>query len=556
MFKIGDIITGKSDNSYMWTTNEALMIVVNVDGCTMDVKILCHASRQSILNKQYDVDNSEERFQLCTYTEFASKYSGFCQLPTTEIQAYIQEYQARNALEPYILSYEMRQELIDEMKALLIEYHYHPTDAALNKIIDEWCLNKADLIRSFKKHPNYNGKFQITFDHDFDRVFDKEAVLQFTNWLSSNEVRSLFYREVKLRSWSYNELVNICYRLNNIINVFYNDANIRTINGKPLEYYAEQYQKFTRYKNEYDWDSNVIIIGRQAYDRERYSQLNKVENIQYFLRNFGLPQFIDGYTKDFFNDYFPEAKVRVGQKLSKVINKILCLLGVNKAPDYNKEFAKLADGLNPLKIKRHTIISVHPIDYLTMSFGNSWASCHTIDKRNDRDIDSEHNYRGCNSSGTMSYMLDGTSCVFYTVDASHDGKNLELADKINRCMFHYYDHRLVQGRVYPQSNDSGANDFYRDIREIAQKVFADMLGVPNYWTNNKGTDACDIVTLSKGTHYKDYLHYETCNVSTLKDADKDELLPIRIGHDPICPCCGKTHSRETNIECWSCNGED
>ena len=82
-------------------------------------------------------------------------------------------------IEPYVLSDEMRKELLEEMKTLLIQYHYHPTDAGLNAILDEWCKNKADLIRMFEKHPNYNGKFQIAFDCDFDRKLDVEKAMEF-----------------------------------------------------------------------------------------------------------------------------------------------------------------------------------------------------------------------------------------------------------------------------------------------------------------------------------------------------------------------------------------
>ena len=56
-----------------------------------------------------------------------------------------------------------------------------------------------------------------------------------------------------------------------------------------------------------------------------------------------------------------------------------CATGENGVVDgseaYDK-FAKYADSINPIKVKRHTVLSVHPIDYYTMSFGNSWTSCH------------------------------------------------------------------------------------------------------------------------------------------------------------------------------------
>ena len=119
------------------------------------------------------------------------------------------------------------------------------------------------------------------------------------------------------------------------------------------------------------------------------------------------------------NKVFPFAYAHTGQKANRVVNKIMKYLGYDKHPDYNKEYAKYADSMSPMTIKRHTILSLNPIDYLKMSFGNSWASCHTIDQKNKRDM--PNSYQGAYCSGTISYMLDGTSMVFYTVDASYEG---------------------------------------------------------------------------------------------------------------------------------------
>ena len=250
-----------------------------------------------------------------------------------------------------------------------------------------------------------------------------------------------------------------------------------------------------------------------------------------------------------FDDHFG---AKAGQKVSRVINKLCKMVGLDKATEYNARFARVADALNPIKIVRHTILSVHPVDYWTMSFGNSWASCHTIDKENKRQM--PNNYQGCFSSGTESYMLDPSTFVFYTVDMAYSGNEMELQPKINRCMFHLGDDLMVQGRVYPQGND-GNLDMYQAIREICQKVIADCMGVPNLWVNRKGSSECSTVTASYGTHYKDYLCFNDCNVSYLKGTENNEHKLIRIGHDPICPRCGEEHSENENILCPDCSGE-
>ena len=80
---------------------------------------------------------------------------------------------------------------------------------------------------------------------------------------------------------------------------------------------------------------------------------------------------------------------------------------------YNKLFAKAADDTNPLKIKRITVLSVNICDFLLMSNGNSWSSCHFINRSGA--------YQGCYKAGTLSYSNDGTSMCFYTLPETYGG---------------------------------------------------------------------------------------------------------------------------------------
>lgn len=83
-----------------------------------------------------------------------------------------------------IITEEERYALLNDMEQLLSEYDYKFTGYALNKIIDTWATNKADLIKAFKRHPNYlEGKFMIVFSHDFARKIDNNALNRFKNWL-------------------------------------------------------------------------------------------------------------------------------------------------------------------------------------------------------------------------------------------------------------------------------------------------------------------------------------------------------------------------------------
>ena len=246
------------------------------------------------------------------------------------------------------------------------------------------------------------------------------------------------------------------------------------------------------------------------------------------------------------NRALPNIKAVSGQKTSRVVNKICKHLGYDKHEEYNRKFAAYSDAINPLSIVRHTVISLNPIDYLTMSFGNSWASCHTIDKLNRRNCD--NSYQGCNSSGTMSYMLDGTSAVYYTVSKDYEGKEYYFQDKITRQMFFYGEDKLIQGRLYPQGED-GATDKYTQVRNIVQKVYADILGIPNLWKLTKGTSEASKYIYSHGTHYRDYNHFSSCTLSIIQDSENGNSIDV--GADPICIECGCRHQIEENINCCS-----
>lgn len=220
---------------------------------------------------------------------------------------------------------------------------------------------------------------------------------------------------------------------------------------------------------------------------------------------------------------------------------------------WNKQYAALCDNLNPLTVKGTAVISVNPIDFFTMSFGKGWASCHTIDKKNKRSLDSAHNYSGCYCGGTESYMLDNSSVLFYFLPEDWNGERPELEDKVKRCVFYLGEDKLIQSRVYPDGRDGGDMSLAGDIRAIMQKVIADLFDVPNYWKVEKGTSACYEVIRSYGPHYRDYENYDDCNVSFMKRVDGYiNRNTIDVGSRIICPCCGDWHYTEDNIFCDDC----
>lgn len=372
--------------------------------------------------------------------------------------------------------------ILRNMKELLPEYDYTYSTDALDSIIYEWATRNEHLIEAFKRHPRYvEGKFMIAFSTSYDREINPDVLWHFRDWVM---------------------------------------AVASTLKDGLPEVIQQQIRE----------DGTVYLPSRL------WCFIDSLPNHN--------TKTISVETANLINELVPEVHAHDGQKTSRVINKLLTYLGYNQHPEYNREYAKYADALSPLTIERHTVLSINPLDYLTMSFGNSWASCHTIDKENKRDM--PNSYEGMYSSGTVSYMLDPSSMVLYTVDADYEGTEYWSQPKINRQMFHWGEDKLVQGRLYPQDNDYCV-DGYTIYRNIVQEIMACIFDFPNLWKISKGTENASKYIYSEGTHYRDYQSYENCSLSRPKGSENE--CTFQVGAEPICIECGNRHSVRENINC-------
>lgn len=126
----------------------------------------------------------------------------------------------------------------------------------------------------------------------------------------------------------------------------------------------------------------------------------------------------------------------VGAKYSRELNKIFADMGLDKYPNYNHDFAVIADAVNPLKNTQVAILSVNPCDFLKMSYGEGWDSCHHV------------GHHGCYHAGTQSYIMDSSSMIFYTLSNQYAGDPWEN-NKLTRQIYCYQNGLLLQSRNYP-----------------------------------------------------------------------------------------------------------
>ena len=393
------------------------------------------------------------------------------------------------------LSADIKDELVEGLTKALEEREYSYTTEALSKIIEEWWIAKRDLIKLLSKHPQWNKeKFLIQFDTDMKRERDDDAVTSFVYW-TLDRIEQLYQREL-IDSPQYIQLRDITYRL----------CSMGMAGGKITP------------------DDKDIFT---------------VETLRIALLR---PDKRDSVTDKDIKKFIP----RVGQKLSRWVNKIFTtffpeilnpeFIDIHERKyisNYEQIFAKFADAVNPLIVKRHTCLSLNPVDFLLQSHGNSWRSCHYIGDSPDD--------AGCYCSGTISYMLDGTSMVFYTVDGDYNGNEIEHEAKITRNMFAWNNGALLQQRIYPQKTD-GDSDIYVRYRNIVQGIFAQILEQPNLWSTNHNAR----IYCKKGvgsTMYHDWEQQESSlsAISILNSSgyENKEENKIVIGAKPISVISGK-----------------
>lgn len=404
----------------------------------------------------------------------------------------------------YEISGKIMSDIKNEFIRELENRNYRYSDSAIDDILDEWYHQKQMLLSLLSKHPNWEPeRLMVHFDADYSRRLDTDATFSFFYWLRDNTMSIMDIGEKECK-W------NQCYE------------------------FMWNYCKGETYLPEIcDRIKQVFNSDTLCYENRSINPLTEI------------------------NKLIPELHARVGQKNTKIVGKICTHFGFDKIKkygtkinpatgeveenalldSYDKQFAKYCDALSPIKVTRHTCISLNPIDYLLMSNGNSWQSCHYIgDYASDA---------GCYSSGTISYMLDKHSIIFYTVDAGFNGVCIEREPKITRQVFGYNDFQLLQSRLYPQNNDTGAIDTYTDIRNIMQKVVADCLAAPNRWIKKS---VHNVIHGYGATCYADWdCQSSLCSTSVLRGKENDNLEPITLGAQPICIDCGEVHSYEDSI---------
>ena len=246
-----------------------------------------------------------------------------------------------------------------------------------------------------------------------------------------------------------------------------------------------------------------------------------------------------------------------GQKASRIVNRLCLKFGLERYTEerqeknsdgivttrtvhpYNAVFARLSDALNPGAEVKKALLSIHPCDFLEMSnTDNSWHSCHNL-----KDGDYQ--------AGTLSYMCDGVSMVFYTVN-SDVTQDFHKAPHITREIYCYSGGTLLQSRLYP----SDRADQRERYLELVQKVIAACLGVSGEWATQAVLEG-DGKFWRTGEGARQYRDYDNgyAIVSLLQNEGLDGDAMLTIGRKAYCVCCGEELRDYDAVDCWRCHSQ-
>ena len=210
------------------------------------------------------------------------------------------------------------------------------------------------------------------------------------------------------------------------------------------------------------------------------------------------------------NTSFENVKFRAGDKISRCIGKILDLYDITPA-EKDSILIKFSMLIQSVKVKGSAVLSIDPVDYITMSENNSnWESCHSMS--------------GCYRTGPFAYLQDGSTAISYAkpkddcIFTYGDGKTLAYSNKNWRqiVLFSKELKYATQLRQYPytsQANQSTVANIVMNVLNAKsglnyQIQSIDVYDMPRYFATlhectGDGEDLCynDLINEAFKTAY-------------------------------------------------------
>lgn len=244
------------------------------------------------------------------------------------------------------------------------------------------------------------------------------------------------------------------------------------------------------------------------------------------------------------NNYLEKDYWLLGTRFAKGMRVSRCfkqLMPVKMVDDYQTKFSMF---IQKFKVQGKAVVSIDPIDYLTMSVNNSgWRSCHIISN-------------GIHKAGCLSYMLDASTAISFTTDkrisANKKYEGLGYDNKLWRQCVHIGDKFAIQARQYPGINPSNRNT----VADLLRDMFNEFYETDSFTQEEKTQE--ELYRLqhnNSGNAYNDVSCGSFHDGGGLISSDdiSDLSEKIEINENAICVRCGERHVRYSDtLVCGRC----
>ena len=257
-------------------------------------------------------------------------------------------------------------------------------------------------------------------------------------------------------------------------------------------------------------------------------------------------------------------QIQAGMKPIRAMQKVIQYFGWTHLNEGFEKFRiQHSMVLNEKMVKGYICISIHPLDFITMSDNSSdWSSCMSWREA------------GCYHVGTVEMMNSNNVVCAYIESKTpfkfgrlskpdHVGEEWEWNNKKWRQLIYVTKDIIVGGKSYPYANENFTKEVIKILRELAQEnlgwtysfgpeLYRDMIHIGSLyrmdrnktWLHRGDTFKHNIIFDTKGM-YNDMLNDQYCDYWCVRNKVKKTKIISYSGKAP-CACCMDPVIEETD----------